>query len=62
MRAARRAFTQFGNGRHPAGLHFGDCFAYALATMRGEPLLYKRDDAGDTDVMPAEPRPSAGSA
>lgn len=61
-RAARRAFTRFGKGRHPAGLNFGDCFAYALATMRGEPLLYKGDDFGNTDVMPVEPRPSAGSA
>ncbi len=28
---ARSAFRRFGKGRHPAGLNFGDCFAYALA-------------------------------
>jgi ribonuclease VapC len=25
--AAREAFQQFGKGRHPAGLNFGDCFS-----------------------------------
>lgn len=47
---ARRAFSQFGKGRHEAGLNFGDCFAYALATVRGEPLLYKGEDFPKTDV------------
>lgn len=47
---ARRAFSQFGKGRHAAGLNFGDCFAYALATVRGEPLLYKGEDFPKTDV------------
>jgi ribonuclease VapC len=28
-RAARRAYRTFGKGRHPAGLNFGDCIAYA---------------------------------
>ncbi len=28
---ARQAFRNFGKGRHPAGLNFGDCFSYALA-------------------------------
>jgi len=36
---ARRAFRNFGRGRHAAGLNFGDCFAYALARASGEPLL-----------------------
>jgi ribonuclease VapC len=49
---ARRAFSRFGKGRHPAGLNYGDCFAYALATVLGEPLLYKGDDFGQTDVLP----------
>lgn len=31
VQEARRAFSQFGKGRHPAGLNYGDCFAYALA-------------------------------
>lgn len=47
---ARRAFSRFGKGRHSAGLNFGDCFAYALATVRGEPLLYKGEDFSKTDV------------
>jgi ribonuclease VapC len=49
---ARRAFSRFGKGRHPAGLNYGDCFAYALAIVLGEPLLYKGDDFGRTDVIP----------
>ncbi len=39
--AAREAFLQFGKGRHPAGLNFGDCAAYALARSRRAPLLFK---------------------
>lgn len=50
---ARRAFRQYGRGRHPAGLNFGDCFAYALVKATGEPLLFKGDDFGRTDVVPA---------
>lgn len=49
---ARRAFSRFGKGRHRAGLNYGDCFAYALANVLGEPLLYKGDDFGQTDVIP----------
>lgn len=49
-RMARRAFSRFGKGRHPAGLNYGDCFAYALATVLGEPLLYKGNDFSQTDV------------
>ena len=36
--------------RHPAGLNFGDVFAYALARTSGEPLLFKGDDFSKTDV------------
>lgn len=50
---ARRAFSRFGKGRHAAGLNFGDCFAYALAEARGEPLLYKGDDFTKTDIQSA---------
>jgi ribonuclease VapC len=46
----RAAFRRFGKGRHPAGLNLGDCFAYALAAARGEPLLFKGDDFRRTDV------------
>lgn len=49
-RLAREAFSRFGKGRHPAGLNFGDCFAYALATAMDEPLLCKGDDFQQTDV------------
>jgi ribonuclease VapC len=53
--AARRAYSRFGKGRHRAGLNFGDCFSYALATMRNEPLLFKGDDFGHTDLLVAVP-------
>jgi ribonuclease VapC len=51
--AARQAYTDFGKGRHPAGLNFGDCFSYALAKVMGEPLLFKGNDFGKTDVLAA---------
>ncbi|WP_431324829.1 type II toxin-antitoxin system VapC family toxin [Rhizobium sp. YTU87027] len=47
---ARRAWRAFGKGRHPAGLNYGDCFSYALAKTRGEPLLFKGDDFSRTDI------------
>ncbi|MDP2763972.1 MAG: type II toxin-antitoxin system VapC family toxin [Brevundimonas sp.] len=50
---ARAAYRTFGKGNHPAGLNFGDCFAYALARETGEPLLFKGDDFTRTDVEPA---------
>jgi ribonuclease VapC len=48
---ARHAFLDFGKGRHPAGLNFGDCFAYALAKSTGEPLLFKGEDFNKTDIL-----------
>ena len=50
---ARDAYRRFGKGNHPAGLNFGDCFAYALAKERDVPLLFKGDDFALTDVRPA---------
>lgn len=50
---ARQAYSDFGKGRHPAGLNFGDCFAYALAKSSGEPLLFKGRDFAKTDIEPA---------
>lgn len=50
---ARAAFRRYGKGRHPAGLNFGDCFSYALSMASGEPLLYKGDDFGRTDLRRA---------
>ena len=51
--AARVAFLRFGKGRHPAALNFGDCFSYALARERDEPLLFVGDDFARTDVRVA---------
>lgn len=50
---ARMAFRRYGKGRHPAGLNFGDCAAYALSRSSGEPLLFKGTDFPKTDVTPA---------
>ena len=47
---ARDAALRFGRGRHPAALNFGDCFSYALAAARGQPLLFVGDDFSKTDV------------
>jgi len=47
---ARDAFRRYGKGRHAAGLNFGDCFAYALAKMLDEPLLFKGNDFALTDI------------
>ena len=55
LEIARQAWRRFGKGRHPASLNFGDCFAYALAYVTGEPLLYKGDDFACTDIPPAAP-------
>jgi len=53
-RIAREAYRDFGKGSgHPAKLNFGDCFAYALAKVTGEPLLFKGKDLAHTDVTPA---------
>ena len=51
--AARRiadAYGRWGKGTHPAGLNFGDCFAYEVAKERGCRLLYVGDDFARTDV------------
>ncbi len=52
-RIARDGWRRFGKGRHRARLNLGDCFAYALAQERGEPLLFKGDDFAQTDVKAA---------
>jgi len=55
-RTAREAYRDFGRGSgHPARLNFGDCFAYALARCRGEPLLFKGGDFAQTDIASALP-------
>ena len=52
-RAAVRAWRRFGKGRHPAGLNFGDCFAYATASLADLPLLFKGDEFAQTDLRAA---------
>jgi ribonuclease VapC len=53
-RIARQAYRDFGKGSgHRANLNFGDCFAYALARVKREPLLYKGDDFVHTDLRSA---------
>jgi ribonuclease VapC len=47
------AFRRWGKGLHPAGLNFGDVFAYALAQATGEPLLFKGNDFACTDITRA---------
>lgn len=54
LAAARQAWRRFGKGRHRAALNFGDCFAYALARVTGESLLYKGYDFARTDI-PSRP-------
>ncbi len=50
---ACEGWRRFGKGRHPAGLNLGDCFAYALARERSEPLLFKGEGFARTDVRRA---------
>jgi ribonuclease VapC len=48
--AAQRAFLQYGKGRHPAALNFGDCMTYAAAQLSREPLLAIGNDFAQTDL------------
>ncbi|MCC7417836.1 MAG: type II toxin-antitoxin system VapC family toxin [Acidobacteria bacterium] len=52
-RAAVAAFLRFGRGRHAAALNFGDCLAYAAASVAGDSLLFVGDDFRATDITPA---------
>lgn len=47
--AATAAFLRFGRG-HPAGLNFGDCLSYAVASVAGMPLLFTGEDFSRTDI------------
>jgi len=51
-RAVGRAYENWGKGRHPAALNFGDCFAYALA-KKNMPPLFAGNDFSKTDVSAA---------
>jgi ribonuclease VapC len=53
-RIARLAYRDYGRGSgHPANLNFGDCFSYALARDKREPILFKGDDFVHTDLRAA---------
>lgn len=50
---ARYAYRNFGKGRHPAGLNYGDCLTFATAVAHNEPLLFKGDDFPKTNIANA---------
>ncbi|MGA7341518.1 MAG: type II toxin-antitoxin system VapC family toxin [Terracidiphilus sp.] len=53
-RIARQAYRDYGRGSgHAANLNFGDCFSYALARAKREPILFKGDDFIHTDLRSA---------
>lgn len=47
------AYGRWSKGINPAGLNFGDCFAYALANEQASPLLFVGDDFSATDLRSA---------
>jgi ribonuclease VapC len=49
-RAAAEAYRRFGRGKHKASLNFGDCLAYAVAKLAGQPLLCTGRDFAATDL------------
>jgi ribonuclease VapC len=51
--AAAAAYERFGRGKHPAGLNFGDCLAYAAAATAGDSLLFVGNDFTKTDIRRA---------
>jgi ribonuclease VapC len=56
-RIARQAYRDYGKGSgHAANLNFGDCFSYALARAKREPILFKGDDFIHTDLRSAVPQ------
>jgi ribonuclease VapC len=51
---AWEAYRNYGKGSgHPANLNFGDCFSYALARDKREPILYKGNNFVHTDLRSA---------
>lgn len=50
---AHEAHRLYGRGSgHPARLNYGDCLAYAVASVEQRPLLFKGDDFSHTDLTP----------
>jgi ribonuclease VapC len=57
-RIARQAYRDYGRGSgYRADLNFGDCFSYALARAKREPILFKGDDFVHTDLLSAVANP-----
>lgn len=54
-RRVAEAYQNWGKGLHPAGLNFGDCFAYALAKEQACPLLYVGNAFARTDIHSSLP-------
>lgn len=52
-RRAAAAHAKWGRGVHPAGLNFGDCFAYAVAMRHDCPLLFVGKNFSQTDIVSA---------
>lgn len=52
-RAAADAFIDYGKGRSPAALNYGDCMTYATAKIAEHPLLFIGGDFAQTDIPPA---------
>ena len=52
-RAEVRAYDRYGRGRHKAGLNFGDCLAYAVASVAADSLLFVGRDFALTDITAA---------
>jgi ribonuclease VapC len=53
---AMSGWRRYGEGRHPAGLNFGDCFTYALGERTGHPVLCTGDAFAATDIAVVRPR------
>ena len=49
-RRVAESYALWGKGVNPAGLNFGDCFAYEVAKSRDCPLLYVGEDFARTDI------------
>ncbi len=52
-RRVGRIYAKWGKGLHPAGLNFGDCFAYDVAREHSCPLLFVGNDFAKTDIESA---------
>lgn len=50
-RRIAQVYLQWGKGVHPAGLNFGDCFAYDVAKTHACRLLYVGSDFAGTDIQ-----------